>query len=193
MKRLTAADLFKLEEYAERRAAFREQVLPHKRRRTVRLGPNLTLLFEDRLLVQYQIQEMLRIERAFEKNAIQEELDAYNPLIPDGTNWKATALLEFEDAAERKRALAELKDIEDRIWVQVGGGAKIYAIADEDLDRSNAEKTSAVHFLRFELPPAEVRAARDGAALKVGVEHPKYRHEATVGPETAAALAADLA
>jgi len=193
MNKLTVADLWKLEEYAESRAAFREKVLPHKRRRTVRLGPNLTLLFEDRLLVQYQVQEMLRIERIYEKPAIQDELDAYNPLIPDGGNWKATCLIEFEDAEERRRALVELKDIEDRIWVRVDEGAKIHAIADEDMDRSNDTKTSAVHFLRFEVGSERAAELRRGASLTIGVDHPKYRHETTPGPDTVRALLADLA
>ncbi len=192
MHKLTAADLMKLEEYAERRQAFRKQVLEHKKHRKLHLGPHLTLLFEDRLTIQYQVQEMLRIERIFERAAIEEELGAYNPLIPDGSNWKATCLIEYEDAADRARQLVLLKEIENRIWVQVGAGPRIHAIADEDMERENETKTSAVHFLRFELDETSHAAARSGAALRFGVDHPAY-HEAVQLPEPARqALAADL-
>lgn len=190
--RLTVADLWKLEDYAERRPGFRRQVIEHKKARTLHLGPHLTLLFEDRLLVQYQVQEMLRIERIFERAAIQEELDAYNPLIPDGSNWKATCLIEYEEVEERREALARLKGIEDRIWARVGEGDKITAIADEDLERANEQKTSAVHFLRFELPAAARAALRQGAPLAFGVDHAAYRHEVVAPAEIRAALLADL-
>ncbi|HZR37775.1 MAG TPA: DUF3501 family protein [Nevskia sp.] len=193
MSKLAAADLMKLEEYAERRTAFRARVLQHKKPRKLHLGPHLTLLFEDRLTIQYQVQEMLRIERIFERKAIEEELEAYNPLIPDGSNWKASCLIEYEDPAERARRLVELKGVEHRIWVQVGEGPRITAVADEDLDRENETKTSAVHFLRFELDAASARAAKAGAALSFGVDHPAYREAVQVSEATREALAADLA
>jgi hypothetical protein len=192
MSKLTVADLWKLEEYAERRAAFRQTVLAHKKKRTVHVGAHLTLLFEDRLLVQYQVQEMLRIERIFEKAGIQEELDAYNPLIPDGANWKATCLIEYEDVEERRVALERLKGVENKIWIQIGERDRVYAIADEDMERSNATKTSAVHFLRFELTQPQVAAVKQGRPLRVGVDHDDYRHETTLTPDLQAALGADL-
>ena len=190
---LTTADLMKLEEYAEQRPAFRAKVLEHKRKRKLHIGPHLTLLFEDRLTIQYQVQEMLRIERIFERAAIDEELAAYNPLIPDGSNWKATCLIEYEDPVERARELQQLKGIENLIWVQVGEGPRIHAIADEDLERENETKTSAVHFLRFELDAESKRAAKSGAALRFGVEHAAYREAVTVAEAVRAALVADLA
>ena len=192
MNKLSAADLMKLEEYAERRQAFRKQVLEHKKHRKLHLGPHLTLLFEDRLTIQYQVQEMLRIERIFERAAIEEELGAYNPLIPDGSNWKATCLIEYEDAAERARQLVLLKGIEDRIWVQVGEGPRIHAIADEDMERENETKTSAVHFLRFELDAASLAAARSGARLRFGVDHPAYGETLELTDPARQALLADL-
>jgi hypothetical protein len=192
MNKLTVAELMKLEEYAEQRPAFRQRVLAHKKPRKLHLGPHLTLLFEDRLTIQYQVQEMLRIERIFERAAIEEELGAYNPLIPDGSNWKASCLIEYEDPAVRAQELVKLRGVEDRIWVQVGEGAKIYAIADEDMDRENDTKTSAVHFLRFELDAASLKAARAGQKLRFGVDHPAYSETVDVTEETRAALAADL-
>ena len=179
MNPLSAADLLPLEQYARERAAFRARVLQHKAERQLAVGPNATWAFEDRLTVQYQVQEMLRAERIFEPAGIAEELAAYNPLIPDGSNWKVTLLLEFE-AAERPQALAQLKGIEDRCWVQVAGHERVFAIADEDLERENAEKTSAVHFLRFELTAAMIASLRSGAALGIGTDHEHYRH--TVAP-----------
>lgn len=176
LPRLTRADLMSLEQYSIARKDFRAKVLDHKSRRTVSVGPNATWLFEDQLTIQYQVQEMLRVERIFESHGIQDELDAYNPLIPDGSNWKTTFLLEFPDAAERKARLAELKSVEDRCWVQVAAFERVYAIADEDLERENEEKTSSVHFLRFELAQAMCAAVKDGAAIGVGVDHEKYRH-----------------
>ncbi|MFO1407052.1 MAG: DUF3501 family protein [Steroidobacteraceae bacterium] len=191
--RLAPTDLMGLEQYARERSAFRARVLAHKRGRTLQCGPNATWCFEDRLTVQYQVQEMLRIERIFEPGGIQDELDAYNPLIPDGTNWKATLLVEFPDVEERRVALARLKGIEDRCWVQVAGLPRVYALADEDLERENDEKTSAVHFLRFELPPAAVTAAKAGAAISIGMDHEYYRHAIEPLPEASrASLAADL-
>jgi hypothetical protein len=182
-----------LEQYARERAAFRGRVLEHKRARRLPVGPNVTWCFEDRLTVQYQIQEMLRVERIFEPADIAAELAAYNPLIPDGSNWKVTLLIEFAQPEERRRELALLRGIEARCWVQVAGGARVFAIADEDLPRENEEKTSAVHFLRFELDPAMIAALHGGAALAVGSDHPHYRHVVDpVPPGVRAALEADL-
>ncbi|HET7202888.1 MAG TPA: DUF3501 family protein [Steroidobacteraceae bacterium] len=193
-RKLRAEDLYSLEQYARQRAQFRSRVLSHKKQRTLQVGPNATFLFEDRLTVQYQVQEMLRIERIFEAEGIADELGAYNPLIPDGSNWKATFLLEYPDPVARKAALAGLKGIEDRCWVQVAGHERVYAIADEDLDRENEEKTSSVHFLRFELTPAMVAAAKGGAAVSVGVDHDSYRHAVDpVAEPVRTALVADLA
>ena len=192
--KLGPADLFSLEQYARQRAEFRPRVLAHKRARTVQCGPNATWCFEDRLTVQYQVQEMLRIERIFEPEGIADELAAYNPLIPDGSNWKATLLVEYPDPAERREALARLKGVEDRCWVQVAGHARVFAIADEDLERENEEKTSSVHFLRFELTPAMAEAATAGAALAIGIDHEAYRHTVEPLPEASrAALVRDLA
>ena len=192
MKKLTHADLWKLEDYARERNAFRTQVIAHKKTRTVHLGPHLTLIFEDRTTVQYQVQEMLRIERIFEPKAIDEELDAYNPLIPDGANLKATMLIEYDDVDERRRELEKLRGIEDIVEVAVGADAPVRAIADEDLDRSNETKTSAVHFLRFELPPTLVAALRAGEALAFVVAHPHYAARVTVDGPVREALLADL-
>ncbi|MDA8348407.1 MAG: DUF3501 family protein [Pseudomonadota bacterium] len=194
MQKLTAAELFGLEHYARERAAFRARVLEHKRHRQLAVGPNMTWCFEDRLTIQYQIQEMLRVERIFEPEGIAEELAAYNPLIPDGTNWKATLLIEFPEVTERQRQLAQLKGVERRCWVEVGGYAAVYALADEDLERENAQKTSAVHFLRFELTAAMIGALRAGAPLAAGVDHEHYSHRVSPVPEAVrAALLADLA
>jgi hypothetical protein len=193
MEKLSASDLLSLEQYARQRPAMRTRVLEHKRARQLAVGPNVTWLFEDRLTIQYQVQEMLRVERIFEPEGIEDELGSYNPLIPDGSNWKATLLIEFTDEAERRVRLTQLKGVEDRCWVQVSGHARVHAIADEDLERENEEKTSAVHFLRFELTPAMVAAMKSGAALSVGIDHDQYRHEmAPVADAVRAALAADL-
>jgi hypothetical protein len=186
------ASLLSLEAYARQRNEFRAKVMEHKKRRTVHLGAHLTLQFEDELTIRYQVQEMLRIERIFEDDGIQGELDAYNPLVPDGTNWKATMLIEYPDAEERKRMLARLKGIERQVWVQVEGCERVNAVADEDLERENDEKTSAVHFLRFELSAPMRQALRAGAQVIFGTEHPAYRANAELGPEVRAALAADL-
>jgi hypothetical protein len=186
--------LMSLEAYAKARREFRERVLAHKKQRTVHLGEHVTLLFEDELTVRYQIQEMLRIEKVFEEAGIQEELDAYNPLVPDGTNFKATMLLEYEDEDERKAALARLIGVEDRVWVEVEGCARVHAIADEDLERENGEKTSAVHFLRFQLTPEMAAALKRGGGLAIGVDHPACTETIpAVSAETRAALSADLA
>ena len=174
------------------RAAMRTRVIAHKRLRTLHLGAHLTLLFEDRLTVQYQVQEMLRIERIFEAVAIQDELDSYNPLIPDGANLKATLLIEYTDPDERALRLVELHGIERRIALAIGELTSVIAIADEDLERSTDEKTSAVHFLRFELSPAHIAAFTRGVETTLSVEHPAYRERMTIAPETCAALAADF-
>ena len=175
MDKLSREDLFSLEQYAEKRPEFRARVLEHKKPRKVMLGEHVTLYFEDRLTMQYQVQEMLRIEKIFEAEGIQEELDAYNPLIPDGSNLKATIMVEYEDVDERKQALAQLIGIEDRIWVQVDGHDRAYAISNEDLERSNEEKTSSVHFSRFELTAEMVAALKGGAALAIGSDHENYQ------------------
>lgn len=174
MNKLQPGDLMTLEAYAKARPDFRQKVIAHKKDRTVALGDHVTLIFEDALTVRYQVQEMLRVERIFEEEGIRDELDAYNPLIPDGSNWKATMLIEYPDADERRAMLARLKGIEDRVWVQVAGGDRVYALADEDMERENDEKTSAVHFLRFDLTPSFVRALGEGGALAIGVDHPVY-------------------
>jgi hypothetical protein len=184
--------LMSLETYARERNAFRAKVLEHKKRRKVHLGEHVALDFEDELTIRYQVQEMLRIERIFEDQGIQGELDAYNPLIPDGSNWKATMLIEYPDADQRRRMLAQLKGIERRVWVQVEECERVFAIADEDLERENDEKTSSVHFLRFELSAAMRERLRRGARVTAGVEHPAYRASAELAPETRSALAADL-
>ena len=185
--------LLSLEAYAKQRSQFRAKVMEHKRRRTVRLGGNLTLQFEDELTVRYQVQEMLRIERIFEEEGIQHELDAYNPLVPDGGNWKATMMIEYPEPDERRRMLAALKGIERRVWVRVGDLEPVYAIADEDHERENEEKTSSVHFLRFELDTAVREGVRDGVPVRVGVDHPQYRAAVELEPEVRYALASDLA
>ena len=193
MQKLTRDDLFSLEQYAEARPAFREKVLAHKRNRRLALGTNAALYFEDRLTMQYQVQEMLRIERIFEADGINEELDAYNPLIPDGSNWKATFMVEFPEVEERRAMLTQLRGIEDRIYVHVADFDRVYAIADEDLDRSDDDKTSAVHFLRFELPAEQVAALKDGASLVAGIDHENYRVEVSpVGDNVRESLVADL-
>ncbi len=163
-----------LETYAKRRADFRTQILAHKKNRKVRLSDHITLLFEDELTMRYQVQEMLRAEKIFEPEGIQDELDAYNPLVPDGSNWKATMLIEYPDIAERKAMLSKLIGIEDRVWVQAEDFSRVYAIADEDLKRENDQKTASVHFLRFELNPDMIKALNSGARLKIGVDHPSY-------------------
>ena len=177
MDKLSRDDLFSLEQYAETRPAFRDKVLEHKKNRRLDLGTNAALYFEDRLTMQYQVQEMLRIERIFEADGINEELEAYNPLIPDGSNWKATFMVEFPDAEERRVMLTQLLGIEDRVFVQVADFDRVFAIADEDLERADEEKTSAVHFLRFEFPAEQVAALKSGAGLIAGIDHDNYRVE----------------
>lgn len=193
MKKLSRQDLWSLEEYSERRIQFRNEVMAHKKNRQVALGDHARLYFEDPITIRYQIQEMLRIEKIFEAAAIEEELDAYNPLIGDGSNWKATFMLEYADPDERAVALARLLGIEDKVWVQVGDSAKVYAIADEDMDRENDVKTSAVHFMRFELSIAMVVELKTGAPLQMGIDHANYPLSAvTVVAEVSQSLAADL-
>lgn len=194
MNRLKPSDLLSLEQYARERGAFRARVIEHKKRRQLAVGPHTTWCFEDRITIQYQIQEMLRTERIFEPEGIAEELDAYNPLIPDGTNWKVTLLIEFPDAEERQRQLQILKGIERRCWVQAAGFDRVYAVADEDLERENAEKTSSVHFLRFELAAPMVAALKGGGELSLGIDHDQYRYAIEpVREPTRGALIADLA
>ena len=184
--------LLTLEAYAKARPQMRAQAMAHKRARTVHLGEHVTLLFEDETTIRYQVQEMLRIEKTFEEAGIQDELDAYNPLIPDGSNLKATMLIEYEDENVRRQALSRLKGIEDVVWVQVGDEARVTPIADEDLDRETDDKTSSVHFLRFEFSPAMIAAWKGGAQVTMGIEHPEYRVEAVLTPEQRSALAADF-
>ena len=185
--------LLSLVAYARQRKEFRAKAMAHKRDRTAHLGAHVTLVFEDELTIRYQVQEMLRIERIFEEQGIQDELDAFNPLVPDGRNFKATMMIEYTDAEERKHALARLKGIEDRVWVQVEGCPRIYAIADEDLERENEEKTSAVHFLRFELNDDMASALKSGVGLALGVDHPNYEAEiGAVAANVRASLAQDM-
>jgi hypothetical protein len=193
MQKLVESDLLSLERYSRERPEFRARVIAHKKNRQVSVGQNTMWLFEDRLTVQYQVQEMLRTERIFEAEGIAEELAAYNPLIPDGSNWKVTFLIEYPDAEIRRVQLERLKGIEDRCWVQAEGCARLYAIADEDLERENDVKTSAVHFLRFELDQGTVAALKRGASLAMGIDHPSYHHElAPVSENVRAALISDL-
>lgn len=189
---LTRDDLYSLEKYAAVRKDFRAKVIEHKKNRRLALGEHAALYFEDALTMQYQIQEMLRIERIFEPDGIQAELDVYNPLIPDGSNWKATFMMEYPDLEERRQALARLVGIEDRIWMQVEGYDKVRPIANEDLDRSTPDKTASVHFLRFELTPAMAAAVKAGATIRAGIDHPEYAVEVVVPQNVRDSLAADL-
>jgi hypothetical protein len=182
MQKLSRQDLLSLEQYAANRAQLRAEVIAHKQLRNVPVGPNMTWCFEDRTTVHYQIQEMLRVERIFESEGIQDELDAYNPLIPDGSNWKVTLLLEYPDPEQRRVALGKLIGVERRCWVRVSEMERVFAVADEDLARENGEKTSAVHFLRFELTASMVTAIKSGASLSVGVDHEHYRHSVSPLP-----------
>jgi hypothetical protein len=174
MPKIERDSLMTLETYARERNAFRARVMAHKKDRTVHLGENVTLIFEDELTMRYQVQEMLRAERIFEEEGIQDELEVYNSLIPDGRNFKATLMIEYPDVAERRERLAVLKAVEDHVWIQVKGCARVYAIADEDLERETEEKTSAVHFLRLEISDEMANALKSGAGLAMGVEHPAY-------------------
>ncbi len=189
---ITADSLMTLEAYSKARKQIKAQVIPHRRLRSVALGEHITVQFEDEKTIRYQIQEMLRIEKIFEEAAIAHELETYAPLVPDGSNWKATMLIEYPDPNERKRELARLIGVEDRLFVEVEGQARVYAIADEDLERENDEKTSSVHFVRFELPSAARAAVRAGAAVRLGCDHKNYPAHVAISPETLASLAGDL-
>ena len=193
MQKLTRDQLMPLEQYAKQRNDFRAKVMAHKQDRRVQIGPHATLYFEDRLTMHYQVQEMLRAERIFEAEGIADELNAYNPMIPDGSNWKATFMIEYGDEDERRDALGKLIGVEHKVWVQVAGFAKVWPIADEDLERTTEEKTSSVHFLRFELALDMIKAVKSGAAIGMGIDHDAYRHSVPVLPENVrASLAADL-
>lgn len=189
--KLSRKDLYSLEDYAQMRDEFRTKIMAHKRNRRVDLGPNLTLLFEDKLIMQYQVQEMLKAERIFEAEGIEEELESYNPLIPDGSNWKATMMIQYTDVDERKDMLTKLTGIEDKTWMQVADYDKVFAIADEDMERTTDNKTSAVHFLRFELSAEMIAAVSQGAAIKAGVEHSHYSYIVDPLPQNVAASLAD--
>ena len=191
--KLTRSDLWSLEEYASRRQTFRAEVIAHKKLRNIALGPHATLYFEDRLTMRYQIQEMLRVERIFEAAEIEEELESYNPLIPDGSNWKATFMIEYGDVEERKVALATMGGIEQTVWVRVGeSGEKIFAITNEDMERTRDEKAAAVHFMRFELGAEEVAALKSGESLLMGIDHASLPGTYEVAADQRAALIADL-
>jgi hypothetical protein len=192
MQKLSHETLFSLEEYARNRADFRAKVIEHKKDRRVAIGDHAALYFEDALTMQYQVQEMLRIEKIFEPEGIQEELDVYNPLIPDGSNWKATFMIEYQDVEARKLALAKMVGVEDRVWVQIEGHDRVFPIANEDLDRTTDEKTSSVHFMRFELTSAMVDAAKKGAAISMGIDHPAYNHEVLLSESIRSSLVGDL-
>ena len=190
--KLTRDDLWSLEQYAEQRPDFRNKVIAHKKNRQVHLGKHATLYFEDAITMKYQVQEMLRVERIFEPTEIEEELAAYNPLIPDGSNWKATFMIEYGDAEERRIALTKMSGIEHKVWVQVGDGAKVYATANEDLQRSNEEKAAAVHFMRFELSANDIAGARAGSGIRMGIDHDALPYAVDVPASAAASLAQDL-
>ncbi len=194
MPHITRESLMTLESYSRIRATFRSEIIAHKKNRFVMLGEHISLHFEDEKTMRYQIQEMLRAERTFEESGIQDELDAYNPLVPDGSNWKATMMIEYSDPDVRKVELARLKGVADKVWMQVAEQPRVYAIADEDMDRENEEKTSSVHFLRFELDPTSIAAAKAGSPIRIGVEHPACNVASTTLPENVrAALVVDLA
>ena len=192
MNHLTREDLFSLEKYASIKNDFRKQVIEHKRNRNIPIGEHATLYFEDKLTMQYQIQEMLRLERMFEPELIQDELDVYNPLIPDGHNWKATFMIEYPDVEERKVALTKLVGIEDTTWVRVGNFDKVFAISNEDLDRTEPNKTSAVHFMRFELTPEMMAGVKKGEKITMGIDLPAYKMETVLTDAQRKSLAADL-
>ena len=194
MKKLTREDLYSLEDYAAMRDDYRKKIMEHKKDRRLELGENVLMMFEDREIMQYQVQEMLKAEKIFEADGIEEELAAYNPLIPDGTNWKATMLIQYTDVEERQKQLAKLIGIENKIWMQVEGFDKVFAIADEDLERDTAEKTSAVHFMRYELSSEMIDAVKKGAAISAGVDHENYQASVSPIPDNVRdSLASDLA
>lgn len=192
MNKLTHANLYSLEDYSQLRTEFRAKVMEHKKDRRVAIGEHATLYFEDSLTMQYQVQEMLRIEKIFDREGIQDELDVYNSLIPDGLNWKATFMMEYDDVDERRAALAKLIGIEKALWVQVEGFGRVHPIANEDLQRETEDKTSAVHFVRFELSAEMAAAAKQGAAIKAGIDHPNYREETTLPHNVRDSLVGDL-
>jgi hypothetical protein len=192
MDKLQRSDLYSLENYAAIRNEFRSKVMQHKKHRSIQLGENLRLLFEDRLTIQYQIQEMLRIEKIFEADGIEEELQAYNPLIPDGQNLKAVMMIEFSDVNERKGALEKLIGIDRNVWLKVDGFEKVSPISNEDLDRETEEKTSSVHFMRFEFTPEMITAMKNGASVSAGVEHPEYQHELIIDESIRQSLVEDF-
>ena len=193
MKKLDRNELLSLEQYASERDKFRENAIRHKQLRRVEIGPHASIFFEDRTTIQYQVQEVLRIEKIFEANGIEEELEAYNPLIPDGSNWKATMMIEFRDADERRVALTQLINIEDLTWVKTTNHDKVMAIADEDLERETDDKTSAVHFLRFELPQEFIASVKNGDAISMGIDHENYNYSVDpIQEQTRVSLAADL-
>jgi hypothetical protein len=193
MRKLAREDIWSLEEYAAKRDTFRREVIEHKKKRKLHLGPNATLFFEDRITMQYQIQEMLRVERIFEPEGIQEEMDTYNPLIPDGSNWKATFMVEYEDSDYRRQQLKRLVGIENKVWVRIDGHDRVWPIADEDLERADGGKTSTVHFMRYELEEVMIADLKNGAKLAVGSDHPNYRHEVDKVPTAIRdSLAGDL-
>jgi hypothetical protein len=189
---LSRKDLWSLEEYAEKRSDYRQQVMAHKKNRQVALGPNATLYFEDRLTIRYQIQEMLRIEKVFEAEGIEDELQAYNPLIPDGKNWKATFMIEYGDPEVRAAQLEKMVGIEELVWVQVNDMDKVWCISNEDLERTTATKTSSVHFMRFELSDEMITALKNDGELKMGVEHSVYTHQLVIDGDTKDSLINDL-
>jgi len=193
MPRIDRASLMTLETYARERPQFRAKVIAHKKHRTVHLGEHITLIFEDELTIRYQVQEMLRIERIFEEEGIKEELAAYNPLVPDGRNLKATMMIEYPDPDERAKRLADLIGIEDKVWLRAAGRERVWVIADEDLDRENEQKTSAVHFLRLELDEATAQALKKGAGLTIGIDHPRYSATLELPSAVRDSLAEDLA
>lgn len=193
MDKLTRDDLYSLEEYAAKRNEFRAMVMQHKKNRRLAIGENATLYFEDRIVMQYQIQEILRAEKIFEADEIAEELEVYNAMIPDGSNWKVTFMLEYSDIEERKAALSQLLGIDQKTWVRVAGFDKVYPISNEDLERETEDKTSSVHFMRFELTPEMVAAAKEGATLSAGIEHENYTHELDMPENVRASLVGDLA
>jgi len=192
MHKLNRAALWSLEEYSEQRPGFRAEVIQHKKPRRIAIGPHATLYFEDFMTMKYQVQEMLRTERIFDAGEIADELEAYNPLIPDGSNLKATFMIEYSDEDERREALGKLVGVQNQIWIQVDDGARVHAIANEDLERSTAEKTSAVHFLRFELSSDEVAAWKSGGTVVIGTDHPELSETATLSSEQQQSLAADF-
>jgi len=192
MEKLSHETLMGLEEYARNRADFRARVIEHKKDRRVAIGDHAALYFEDAFTMQYQVQEMLRIEKIFEPEGIQEELDVYNPLIPDGNNWKATFMIEYQDVEERKAALAKMVGIEDKVWVKVGDHERVHPISNEDLDRTTEDKTSSVHFMRFELSADMVSAAKSGASITMGIDHPAYNYEVELSDSVRQSLVNDL-